>query len=529
MHGVSDRARSPSWARPARSAPRRSTSPGEPRPAAHHRAGGRWRRRRPAGRAGADPAACDTVAVARATAAQDLQLAFYAAAQKRGWTEGEYRCPRSSPARGRPRSWPPGRATSSSTASAGPSASAHARRAAAPGAPWRWPTRSRWSPAGPGHRGRGAGTARAGRLRALRAGPVPARRRRAARCARLVLTASGGPFRGRSADELADVTAEQALAHPTWAMGPVVTINSATLVNKGLELIEAHLLFDVPYADIDVVVHPQSIVHSMVTFTDGATIAQASPPDMRLPIALALAWPDRLPGRAAGLDWSTAQHVGVRPARRRGVPGRAPGPQAGGRWRRPGDVQRRQRGGGRGVPGGSPGVPRHRRHSSRVLSTTRRISAHPPASRTCWPRRSGPGSTPGASSPEAEAERDPPTSSGSSPSPSACSFSIGFHEFGHFIWARRFGMRVPQFMVGFGPTAVLPAPRGDRVRHQGHPARRLHPHRRHDPAGRGGREQARHPHAQLHRRGARPVAQRRPAQRRRPGRSTRSPGGSGSS
>ena len=123
---------------------------------------------------------------------------------------------------------------------------------------------------------------------------------------RLVLTASGGPFRGLCRDDLHDVTVEQTLAHPTWDMGPVVTINSATLVNKGLELIEAHLLFDVPYADIDVVVHPQSIVHSMVTFSDGATIAQASPPDMRLPIALALAWPERLPDVQPALDWSAA-------------------------------------------------------------------------------------------------------------------------------------------------------------------------------------------------------------------------------
>ncbi|GLZ45041.1 1-deoxy-D-xylulose 5-phosphate reductoisomerase [Actinomycetospora sp. NBRC 106375] len=114
--------------------------------------------------------------------------------------------------------------------------------------------------------------------------------------ARLVLTASGGPFRGRTRDELSGVTVDQALAHPTWAMGPVVTLNSSTLVNKGLELIEAHLLFGVPYARIDVVVHPQSMIHSMVTFTDGATIAQVSPPDMHMPIALALAWPDRLAG-----------------------------------------------------------------------------------------------------------------------------------------------------------------------------------------------------------------------------------------
>jgi 1-deoxy-D-xylulose-5-phosphate reductoisomerase len=123
---------------------------------------------------------------------------------------------------------------------------------------------------------------------------------------RLVLTASGGPFRGWSRDRLTDVTPAQALAHPTWNMGPLVTINSATLVNKGLEVIEAHLLFGFSLDRIDVVVHPQSIVHSMVEFADGATIIQASPPDMRLPISLGLAWPDRVAGAAPGLDWSTA-------------------------------------------------------------------------------------------------------------------------------------------------------------------------------------------------------------------------------
>ncbi len=112
--------------------------------------------------------------------------------------------------------------------------------------------------------------------------------------ARLVVTASGGPFRGRSAAELTQVSAAAALAHPTWSMGPVVTINSATLVNKGLEVIEAHLLFGIAYDRIDVVVHPQSVIHSMVTFVDGSTLAQASPPDMKIPIALALAWPGRL-------------------------------------------------------------------------------------------------------------------------------------------------------------------------------------------------------------------------------------------
>ena len=123
---------------------------------------------------------------------------------------------------------------------------------------------------------------------------------------RLVLTASGGPFRGRTRAELADVTPAQALAHPTWDMGLVVTTNSATLVNKGLEVIEAHLLFDVPYEHIDVTVHPQSIVHSMVEFVDGSTIAQASPPDMRLPISLGLDWPHRVAGVGRPLDWTTA-------------------------------------------------------------------------------------------------------------------------------------------------------------------------------------------------------------------------------
>ena len=128
----------------------------------------------------------------------------------------------------------------------------------------------------------------------------------AAEVDRLILTASGGPFRGRSRAELADVTPEQALAHPTWDMGPMVTTNSATLVNKGLELLEAHLLFGVDLDRIDVVVHPQSVVHSMVQFVDGSTLAQCSPPDMKLPIALGLSWPDRLPAAARSCDWTTA-------------------------------------------------------------------------------------------------------------------------------------------------------------------------------------------------------------------------------
>jgi 1-deoxy-D-xylulose-5-phosphate reductoisomerase len=247
-----------------------------------------------------------TVAVARATAAQDLQLAFYAAATKRGWAKGEYALPE---------------------ILAGPRAAEELAARPADvvlngitGSIGLGPTLSALKA------GRTVALANkeslvAGGDLVLAAAapgqlvPVDSEHSALAQClrggargevARLVLTASGGPFRGRAADDLADVTVADALAHPTWDMGPVVTINSATLMNKGLELIEAHLLFGVPYADIDVVVHPQSIVHSMVTFVDGATIAQASPPDMRLPIALALAWPDRLPVVQPALDWGGA-------------------------------------------------------------------------------------------------------------------------------------------------------------------------------------------------------------------------------
>ncbi len=121
---------------------------------------------------------------------------------------------------------------------------------------------------------------------------------------RFVLTASGGPFRGWTAAMLDSVNPDEAKAHPTWSMGLMNTLNSATLINKGLELIEAHMLFGIPYDRIDVTVHPQSIVHSMVTFADGSTIAQASPPDMKLPIALALGWPDRVSGTLAPLDFT---------------------------------------------------------------------------------------------------------------------------------------------------------------------------------------------------------------------------------
>ncbi len=133
------------------------------------------------------------------------------------------------------------------------------------------------------------------------------------RLARVVLTASGGPFRGRSAAQLAEVTIADALAHPTWSMGPKITVDSSTLMNKGLEVIEAHELFGVDYGQIEVVVHPQSIVHSMVEFTDGATVAQLSLPDMRLPISYALAHPDRGAVAFGAVDWSAVPRLDFEP------------------------------------------------------------------------------------------------------------------------------------------------------------------------------------------------------------------------
>jgi 1-deoxy-D-xylulose-5-phosphate reductoisomerase len=138
--------------------------------------------------------------------------------------------------------------------------------------------------------------------------------------ARLIVTASGGPFRGRSAADLADVTPADALAHPTWAMGPMITVNSATLMNKGLEVIEAHLLFGVPYDRIEVVVHPQSIVHAMVEWRDGSTVAQLSMPDMRLPIGLALGWPERDERPVGRIDWARGATLEFQPVDRATFP-----------------------------------------------------------------------------------------------------------------------------------------------------------------------------------------------------------------
>jgi 1-deoxy-D-xylulose-5-phosphate reductoisomerase len=248
----------------------------------------------------------EAVGVARASAAQDLQLAFYAQARKRGYDQGAYRVPKivaGPDAAAELAAYPCDVVLNGMTGSVGlrPTLAALAagrtlalankesliaggplvQKAAAPG---------QIVPVDSEH------SALAQCLRGGREDEV----------GRLVLTASGGPFRGRRREELGEVTVAQALAHPTWAMGRVVTINSATLMNKGLELIEAHLLFGTPYERIEVVVHPQSVVHSMVEFTDGSTLCQASPPDMRLPIALALGWPARVPGAAAAVDWSAA-------------------------------------------------------------------------------------------------------------------------------------------------------------------------------------------------------------------------------
>ena len=281
-------------------------------------------------------------------------------------------------------------------------AGTHPRRAATPAGPWPWPTRNRWSPAAPWS----PRPPRPGR--SCRSTPNTAPWPSACAAAhrtrsrgwwsppRVVRSAAGPGRRWRTSPPT------QALAHPTWSMGPVVTINSATLVNKGLEVIEAHLLFDIPYERIDVVVHPQSVIHSMVTFVDGSTIAQASPPDMRLPIALALAWPHRLDRVARGLR-----------LRRRRPPGRSSRSTARRfrRWTSP-------------APRGGPAArfrPRSTPPTRRRLTPSAPVSCVSQVSPTSWhaswtrpttrgatrgtcttsgPRKTGPGDGPARSSPE---------------------------------------------------------------------------------------------------------------------------------
>jgi 1-deoxy-D-xylulose-5-phosphate reductoisomerase len=248
----------------------------------------------------------EVVALAKPSAARELQRLLYVEGDQRGWNEGEYRLPK---------------------LLLGPDAAAKLAAMecdvvvnAVTGAAGLAPTLAALDA------GRTLALANkeslviGGRLVTQRAAPgqivavdsehsafaQALRAGRADEVRRLILTASGGPFRGRAREELLDVTPQQAMAHPTWDMGRVITINSATLVNKGLELLEAGLLYGVDLDDIVVTVHPQSIVHSMVEFHDGSTIAQASPPDMRLPIGIALTWPDRLADAAAPCDWTTA-------------------------------------------------------------------------------------------------------------------------------------------------------------------------------------------------------------------------------
>lgn len=246
------------------------------------------------------------VAIARATAVEDLQLAFYAEAQRRGYATGGFSVPAilaGPTAATELAQWPCDVVLNGMAGAAGLEPTLAALRA---GRTLALANKESLIIGGPLVKALAApgqivpvDSEHSALAQALRSGT-------AAEVRRLVLTASGGPFRGWSASTLATVTPEQALNHPTWSMGPLVTVNSATLMNKGLEVIEAHLLFDIPFDRIDVVVHPQSVVHSMVEFTDGSTIAQASPPDMRIPIALGMAWPERVSEAAPGCDWGKA-------------------------------------------------------------------------------------------------------------------------------------------------------------------------------------------------------------------------------
>jgi 1-deoxy-D-xylulose-5-phosphate reductoisomerase len=256
----------------------------------------------------------EAVGVARASAVQDLQLAFYAEAQRRGYARGGFRIPKivaGPDAMTELAQWPCDVVLNGVVGSLGLAPTLAALRSG------RTLALANKESLVAGGRLVEAAMVRPGQIV-----PVDSEHSALAQCLRggaraevrrLVLTASGGAFRGRRRSELTNVTPDDALKHPTWNMGPVVTINTATMVNKGLEVIEAHELFGVPYDGIEVMVHPQSVLHSMVEFVDGATVAQASPPDMRLPIALALAWPDRVPGAAPGVDWTQAHSWELRP------------------------------------------------------------------------------------------------------------------------------------------------------------------------------------------------------------------------
>ncbi|BCJ54751.1 1-deoxy-D-xylulose 5-phosphate reductoisomerase [Actinoplanes sp. NBRC 14428] len=256
----------------------------------------------------------DVVGVARSSVVQDLQLAFYAEAQKRGWATGDFKLPKivaGPDAMTELAQWPCDVVLNGVVGSLGLAPTLAALRS---GRTLALANKESLVAGGP--------LVKAAATRPGQIVPVDSEHSALAQCLRggaerevrrLVLTASGGAFRDRRRSELTNVTPDEALKHPTWDMGPVVTINSATMVNKGLEVIEAHELFGVPYDDIEVMVHPQSVLHSLVEFTDGSTLAQASPPDMRLPIALALAWPERVPEAAAAVDWTLAHTWELRP------------------------------------------------------------------------------------------------------------------------------------------------------------------------------------------------------------------------
>ena len=255
----------------------------------------------------------EAVGVAKASVAQDLQLAFYAEAQRRGYSAGAFKIPKilaGPDAMTELAGWPCHTVLNGVVGSLGLAPTLAALRA---GRQLALANKESLVAGGPLVRA----VAKPGQIV-----PVDSEHSALAQCLRsgaarevrrLVLTASGGAFRGRTRAELTDVTPEQALAHPTWNMGPVVTINSATMVNKALEVIEAHELFGIGYDAIEVMVHPQSVIHSLVEFHDGSTLAQCSPPDMCLPIALALGWPDRIADAAPGIDWGAGHVWELRP------------------------------------------------------------------------------------------------------------------------------------------------------------------------------------------------------------------------
>ena len=261
----------------------------------------------------------EVVAVGRATALEDVTLALYAEAARRGYRAGQWRLPRL--LAGPDAMTEIAAAPSDILVNGMPGSAGLAPTLAALRAGRRVALANKESLVAGGPLVR-ALLAELGTTMAERVVPVDSEHSALAQCLRggraeevrrLVLTASGGPFRGWTREQLAGATRDQALAHPTWQMGPLVTINSATLVNKGLETIEAHELFGLDYDRIDTVVHAQSVIHSMVEFVDGSTLAQLSPPDMKLPISLALGWPDRVPNAAAGLDLTRASELTFAP------------------------------------------------------------------------------------------------------------------------------------------------------------------------------------------------------------------------